>query len=796
MGGKVVNFIIRWSFPAVAGLATCMAQIQFSSNALSFEVVAGGEAPVEQRILVVATSPAIPVTFSVRADGGSLEAPAPTWLSYGPRTLTTPALVRVNVDPAGMTAGTQPAARLLLTTQAGIGLGAPIPVNVTVAGGAPRLVVTPENLRFYLRLAQRATLEQDLLVRNAGPGGLQPFAASVKSNSAWLRVSVSTPCDKECLVHAAVDGGPGLAGTYEALIEVTTAAGTRQIPVSAQVASAAPALALDPSAIEFEARAGHGLIETRTISVLNLGESTAHWDAQVMSGGSWLSLETSSGSSAPAAPSSFTFTVNAAGVGTGTHYALLKITSAQAPNSPLFLPVVLRVSAAASPWTTLTPAGLVFTAPTGTAAPPPVPVAITTSNTAPALYFASIQVESGTGWLSMSPQIGSVSTGAPATAMVSVSTAGLGIGVYTGKLNFWMSGSIVRSLNITLVVSGSLACTPSAVAVTSLSLPDNFSAEVGDHVPLAARLTNNCGAPVLNGSVAVEFSNGDKPLSLRHRGEGVYGGHWSPLHTASSMSVTLMGSMPTLTRASKALLVGAVAAASGNQPALALDATLNNLNPKPGAAVAIGTISQVYGLGLAGAPAQTSFVNGQLPTTFDGTTAYVGGVAAPLYYVSDGQLNVQIPYDLAPEQPHQILVERDGAYSVTDTILVTAAAPGVAAFPDGRVIAQHNGGILVDATNPAQPGETVVIYLVGMGQTDPAATSGQQVSGALQHVLEAPKVTLDGAIVIPDFAGLTPFFAGLYQINLPVPANARTGDLKLVISQKEIWANETFLPVQ
>ena len=169
---------------------------------------------------------------------------------------------------------------------------------------------------------------------------------------------------------------------------------------------------------------------------------------------------------------------------------------------------------------------------------------------------------------------------------------------------------------------------------------------------------------------------------------------------------------------------------------------------------------------------------------------------APLYYVSDGQLNIQIPYELAPEQPHQILVERDGAYSVTDTILVTAAAPGAAAFPDGRVIAQHADGSLVDAANPARPGETVVIYLVGMGQTSPAATTGQQVSGALRSVLHAPMVNLDGASVTPDFAGLTPSFVGLYQINLPVPANARTGDLKLVIIQQEIAANETFLPVR
>ena len=51
---------------------------------------------------------------------------------------------------------------------------------------------------------------------------------------------------------------------------------------------------------------------------------------------------------------------------------------------------------------------------------------------------------------------------------------------------------------------------------------------------------------------------------------------------------------------------------------------------------------------------------------------------------------------------------------------IADVAPGVAMFADGTLIAQHLNYTLVDATHPAFPGETLIMYLAGLGATNPA----------------------------------------------------------------------------
>jgi uncharacterized protein (TIGR03437 family) len=46
-----------------------------------------------------------------------------------------------------------------------------------------------------------------------------------------------------------------------------------------------------------------------------------------------------------------------------------------------------------------------------------------------------------------------------------------------------------------------------------------------------------------------------------------------------------------------------------------------------------------------------------------------------------------------------------------------------------------------------------------------------------------------------QFAGLTPGFVGLYQVNFQVPSNSGTGDLTLIVSQNGVPSNATRLPV-
>ena len=110
---------------------------------------------------------------------------------------------------------------------------------------------------------------------------------------------------------------------------------------------------------------------------------------------------------------------------------------------------------------------------------------------------------------------------------------------------------------------------------------------------------------------------------------------------------------------------------------------------------------------------------------YNGTFMLVGGLQAPLYYVNPGLLNVQIPFELAPNRQYSILVSSNGALTVPQTIDVVGLQPGMAAYADGSVIAQHFPSYsLVNAASPAAPGESLVIYLVGMGPTNPSVASG------------------------------------------------------------------------
>jgi minor extracellular serine protease Vpr len=123
---------------------------------------------------------------------------------------------------------------------------------------------------------------------------------------------------------------------------------------------------------------------------------------------------------------------------------------------------------------------------------------------------------------------------------------------------------------------------------------------------------------------------------------------------------------------------------------------------------------------------------------------------------------------------------------------------GVAALDNGLVIAQHGvGSADITEASPAKQGEVVVIYLSGMGATNPAVKSGQAAPGGpnLAKAVVQPTVTLNGQAATVQFAGLTPGFVGLYQVNFVVPNNAGTGDLTLIVKQNNVSSNATRIPV-
>jgi uncharacterized protein (TIGR03437 family) len=298
--------------------------------------------------------------------------------------------------------------------------------------------------------------------------------------------------------------------------------------------------------------------------------------------------------------------------------------------------------------------------------------------------------------------------------------------------------------------------------------------------------------------VIATFSNGDPPLILAPADTttGNYSATWTPHNSAQQIAVTLSAAAPPLAAATTQIAGQVIPNAA---PLLTPNGTLNAfaISAEPGVPLAPGTIVQIYGSGLASQAAQGGVI--PLVTSINNTSVIIGGITAPLYYASPGQINAQIPFELIAGNPYQVIVNANGALSTPLPLQLVADSPGIKQFADGKIVAQHSDAVLslVTESAPAKPGEVLTIYLVGMGGTDQTIASGTaSPSGSLAHALDPPTLTLDGAPVTDvSFAGLTPTLVGLYQVNFRVPLNAVNGDLLLVLTQASGVSNSTVLPV-
>jgi uncharacterized protein (TIGR03118 family) len=198
----------------------------------------------------------------------------------------------------------------------------------------------------------------------------------------------------------------------------------------------------------------------------------------------------------------------------------------------------------------------------------------------------------------------------------------------------------------------------------------------------------------------------------------------------------------------------------------------------------------IFGSGLSAVTRnwQTSdFVNNALPTELSGVTVTVNGNPAYLSYISPSQINVLIPAD-TPAGPIQIQVMNNGLASATVRVNLESAAPAFFQFTGTKYIAATHsdnvspigppGIITGTTTTPAQPGEIVVLYANGFGETNPAIPNGLFLTMPLQLAV-TPTVTIGGKPAEVKFAGLTA--PGLYQFNVVVPTGLAAGDADVII---------------
>jgi minor extracellular serine protease Vpr len=191
-----------------------------------------------------------------------------------------------------------------------------------------------------------------------------------------------------------------------------------------------------------------------------------------------------------------------------------------------------------------------------------------------------------------------------------------------------------------------------------------------------------------------------------------------------------------------------------------------------------------------------------LPTHLAGVSVYVGGYPAPIFSIaySDGQdqISVQVPYE-APIGPDaaEIQVFDQGAVVADFFTDSFTEDPGIFTYGNNIAIATKADYSLVSESNPASPGEPMVLYVTGLGPLDQDLTDGYGAPTIppFATTLDPFQVIVDGEACDVFFSGLAPGFVGLYQINFYVPADAAEGDLQISIQSQYANSATAILPV-
>ena len=213
-----------------------------------------------------------------------------------------------------------------------------------------------------------------------------------------------------------------------------------------------------------------------------------------------------------------------------------------------------------------------------------------------------------------------------------------------------------------------------------------------------------------------------------------------------------------------------------------------------------GAIITIFGTNLGASPGQIVIAPGApWPNGIGGTTVLMNGFIVPAYRVlnlsGQEQLSVQAPFALYGLNATNVQVTTASGSSIVQ-VPVQAAQPGIFILDGASSGATHANGSVVTASSPAARLETVVIYLTGLGPTSPAIPTGSAAPNSLTYAVLQPTVTIGGLSVTPDFAGLTPGFIGLYQINVKIPGAVAGGLVDLTVQSNGVTSNVAKIAIQ
>ena len=221
-------------------------------------------------------------------------------------------------------------------------------------------------------------------------------------------------------------------------------------------------------------------------------------------------------------------------------------------------------------------------------------------------------------------------------------------------------------------------------------------------------------------------------------------------------------------------------AARGQAPIYSAAGIVNAVNYAAGP-FAPNDVLTVFGTNLSGSSTPVSATEAlgvNLPISLGLVGVYVANMPAPVLFVSPTQINFLVPANLTPGSV-PVFVEKQGVRGPIVSIDIVTAAPALFPCANGYALAVdwNNGNAVIAPDTPAHSGDVVILYATGLGMAGTMETGEVPASGSVINNLGILKIYLGGNAVgsnLIQYAGLTPGWAGLYQINLVLPANLGT----------------------
>jgi len=221
----------------------------------------------------------------------------------------------------------------------------------------------------------------------------------------------------------------------------------------------------------------------------------------------------------------------------------------------------------------------------------------------------------------------------------------------------------------------------------------------------------------------------------------------------------------------------------------------------PGYPVSPGEFVTLFGTGFGSQSGTASSF--PLETTLAGVQVSINGFPAPIYSVVGGSsplINAIVPFEVTGSTA-TFVVTVGSSKSNSVTVPLASTAPGVFSVPPNGISSgaiRHADGTVVNASSPATREEIVAVYVGGLGLVNPGVKDGEATPTDQLYKITEPVIVYVGGTLVTNiqFSGLVPTIAGLYQINIQIPADVDSGPQSLAVQTAEGFTDMVTIYIQ